>query len=313
MPLKISLKKGHVYQVIKTSLRWSSSNSSEVSPPLPFQDRSLKYERSSSHYRERKAGHRGGFRREDDTIKELPSPVHIVYPQTALPANIPAMMRLDAQTEDFNTLKQVTIQHLMNAGVHLGHSTSRWNPRMAPYIFGTRDGIHIIDLNQTVVLLRRSLSVTREIARRNGIILFVCANPKTDQIREAILEDALRCEQYPMVHYWLPGLLTNSYQVLGTDEFIPDLVLFFDINHHQEIGVNETTRKAIPTIAICDTDCDPSRVTYVVPGNNDSAASICLFSRLFSNAALEGRKQGFAQGLISTQPTNLKRPRLPFK
>lgn len=206
------------------------------------------------------------------------------------------------------------MQYLMDAGVHLGHSTSRWNPRMAPYIFGIREDIHIIDLNQTVAMLRRALYVTKEIARRNGIILFVCTDPKTDQIRDGIVEDALRCEQYPLVHRWLPGLLTNSYQVLGSDEFLPDLVLFFDVENHQDIGVNETDRTGIPTIAICDTDSNPSRITYVVPGNNDSAASIRLFSRLFSNAALEGRKIGIAQGLFDGKNREIheqQRPQRP--
>jgi small subunit ribosomal protein S2 len=242
--------------------------------------------------RETKAEQRARF--------EIPSQVQPVYLEMKkfgkLTRTLP--LAIDVQEETFNPGKHLTMQYLMEAGVHLGHSVSCWNPRMAPYIFGIRNGIHIIDLHKTIVLLRRALHVIREIARRNGIILFVCSNPKTEELREQLVEDARRCEQYPLVCRWPPGLLTNSYRILGSDEFLPDLVIFLDMKAHEDIGISEAARAGVSTIAICDTNCDPSRIDYLVPGNNDSVACIRLFSRLFSNAALEGRQIGLSQLLF---------------
>ena len=240
--------------------------------------------------RETKAEQRARF--------EIPSQVQLVCPEVKRFMGSPSSLQLDVQGETFNTGKHLTMQYLMEAGVHLGHSVSYWNPRMAPYIFGIRNGIHIIDLNKTIVLLRRALQATREVARRNGIILFVCSNPKTEELREQLVEDAKRCEQYPLVCRWPPGLLTNSYQVLGSDDFLPDLVIFLDVKAQEDLGINEAARAGTTTIAICDTNCDPSRINYLVPGNNDSVACIRLFSRLFSNAALEGRQIGLSQRLF---------------
>lgn len=225
--------------------------------------------------------------------------------------------------------KRFTIRQLLEAGAHFGHRTMRWNPKMAPYIFGVRNGLHIIDLNRTAVDLERALDVAQEVARKNGKILFVATkNQATDVIRET----AEKCGQYYVNHRWIGGTLTNwstvshSIKTLETlekhlndpesifnkkekvemekerkklDEVLsgirgmgklPDLVIVFD-TIKEALAVAETRRMGIPLIASLDTNCDPDNITYPFAGNDDSIKAVKLYCKLFCDAILDGIRE----------------------
>jgi small subunit ribosomal protein S2 len=223
-------------------------------------------------------------------------------------------------------LPDFTLRQLLEAGVHFGHQTHRWNPRMAPYIYGERNGIHIIDLTQTVPMLEQALRVIRDTVAKNGRILFVGTKRQASKI---IAEAAERCAQYYVNHRWLGGTLTNwktvsqSIQRLkqidelmakgaegltkkerlglerqqaklqaslgGIREMggLPNLLFVIDVNK-ENLAVTEARKLGIPVVAVVDTNCSPDGVTHVIPGNDDASRAIALYCDLVARAALDG-------------------------
>lgn len=223
-------------------------------------------------------------------------------------------------------LRDFSLRQLLEAGVHFGHQTQRWNPRMAPYIYGDRNGIHIIDLTQTVELLDQALNVIRETVAKGGRILFVGTKR---QAQKPIADAAERCAQYYMNHRWLGGTLTNWKTVsnsiarlkeidqrfaeglegltkkerLGMERDqqklqaslggiremggLPDLLFVIDVNK-EDLAILEARKLGIPVVAVVDTNCSPDGVDYIIPGNDDAARAIALYCDLVSRAALDG-------------------------
>ena len=223
-------------------------------------------------------------------------------------------------------LPDFSMRQLLEAGVHFGHQTQRWNPRMAPYIYGDRNGIHIIDLTQTVPMLDAALNVIRETVAKGGRVLFVGTKR---QAAGAIAEAAEKSAQYYMNHRWLGGTLTSwktvsqSIQRLkqldevlstgaegltkkerlhmereqsklqaslgGIREMggVPDLLFVIDVNK-EDLAIAEAQKLGIPVVAVVDTNCSPKGVDYVIPGNDDAARAISLYCDLAARAALDG-------------------------
>ena len=223
-----------------------------------------------------------------------------------------------------------TMRQLLEAGVHFGHNTRRWNPKMAPYLFGVRNGVHVIDLEQTVPMLYRALQVVRDTVAAGGRVLFVGTKR---QAAERVAEAARRCGQYYVNHRWLGGMLTNfktislsikrlreleemfaSGAVLGYTKKeqltltrerekleralggikemggLPDLIFIIDTNK-EAIAVQEANRLNIPVIAILDSNSDPEGIAYPVPGNDDALCAIDTYCELFSASVLAGLTQ----------------------
>ncbi len=223
-----------------------------------------------------------------------------------------------------------TMRQLLEAGVHFGHTTRRWNPRMAPYLFGQRNGIHIIDLEQTVPMLHRALAQVREVAQNRGRVLFVGTKRQaTDIVKEA----ATRCAQNFVNHRWLGGMLTNwktisnsirrlkqleellkeenvgltKKELLGLQRErdkldralggikemagLPDIIVVIDTNK-ESIAIQEARKLSIPTIAILDSNSDPEGITTPVPGNDDAMRAIALYCNLLADAVLDGLQAG---------------------
>ncbi len=223
-------------------------------------------------------------------------------------------------------LPEFSMRQLLEAGVHFGHQTQRWNPRMAPYIYGERNGIHIIDLTQTVPMLDAALKVIRDTVAKGGRILFVGTKR---QAAKPVAEAAEKCAQYYMNHRWLGGTLTNwktvsqSIQRLkqidetmahgaegltkkerlgmereqaklqaslgGIREMggLPDLLFVIDVNK-EDLAILEAKKLGIPVVAVVDTNCSPEGVDYIIPGNDDAARAIALYCDLVARAALDG-------------------------
>ncbi len=222
----------------------------------------------------------------------------------------------------------VSLRQLLEAGVHFGHQTGRWNPKMKPFIFGKKNGIYIIDLQKTQVAWKDALSFLEQEAAQGGKVLFVGTKR---QAQETIAEEATRCGQYYVNHRWLGGLLTN-YQTIrksierykdleamaedgrfgllpkkevlklkrelfklhrnlvGIKDMggLPDVVFVMDIRR-ERIAVDEALKLGIPVVAIVDTNCDPDGIDFVVPGNDDALRAIRLFCWAAANALLAGR------------------------
>ncbi len=223
-------------------------------------------------------------------------------------------------------LPEFTMRQLLEAGVHYGHQTARWNPKMGEFIYGDRNGIHILDLTQTVPMLDAALNVIRETVAKNGRILFVGTKR---QASKAIADAAEKCAQYYMNHRWLGGTLTNWKTVslsiqrlkqidevmahgaegltkkerLGMEREqsklqaslggirdmggVPDLLFVIDVNK-ESLAILEAKKLGIPVVAIVDTNCSPKGIDYVIPGNDDAARAIALYCDLVSRAALDG-------------------------
>ncbi|MEM8657959.1 MAG: 30S ribosomal protein S2 [Pseudomonadota bacterium] len=223
-------------------------------------------------------------------------------------------------------LPEFTLRQLLEAGVHFGHQTHRWNPRMGPYIYGARNGIHIMDLTQTVPLLDAALNVARETVAKGGRILFVGTKR---QAQRPVAEAAERSAQYFMNHRWLGGTLTNWKTVSASisrlkaiDEQmeqgaegltkkerlnmereqtklqaslggirdmggVPDLLFVVDTNK-EALAITEAKKLGIPVIAVLDTNSSPDGIDYPVPGNDDAARAIALYCDLIAAAALDG-------------------------
>ncbi len=223
----------------------------------------------------------------------------------------------------------VTMKELLEAGVHFGHQTRRWNPKMKPYIFGSRNGIHIIDLQKTVQLMDVAYNFVRDTVAEGKDILFVGTKK---QAQEAIQEEATRCGMFYVNHRWLGGTLTNfktirksieklkklerleegtEFQGLTKKELIKLMKkreklrrnlggikdmeklpggLFIVDPKREEIAVREARKLGIPIVAIVDTNCDPDLIDYVIPGNDDAIRAIKLFSSKIADAVLEGKQ-----------------------
>ena len=223
-------------------------------------------------------------------------------------------------------LPEFTMRQLLEAGVHFGHQTQRWNPRMAEFIYGDRNGIHIMDLTQTVPMLDAALNVVRETVAKGGRVLFVGTKR---QAQKPIADAAERCAQYYMNHRWLGGTLTNWKTVsnsinrlraideqleagvegltkkerLGMEREqtklqaslggirdmggVPDLLFVIDVNK-EDLAIAEARKLGIPVVAVVDTNCSPDGVDYIIPGNDDAARAIALYTDLVARAALDG-------------------------
>eukprot|EP00128_Syssomonas_multiformis_P017413 Colp12_sorted_trinity150504_noHs@18653 len=178
----------------------------------------------------------------------------------------------------------ILLKTLFEAGVHLGHKASVWNPKMESYLLGKREGIHIFDLEKTVVSLRRVLNVLRHLAYEDGIILFVCTRP---QFEGVVRNAAISCKEYYITKKWVGGTLTNRQETLKAD-ILPDVIIFLSMPVNKT-AIHEAHMAGVPTIGICDSDCDPDLVTYVVPGNDDSPSAVSLYCKLFAHAIKEGK------------------------
>ena len=219
-----------------------------------------------------------------------------------------------------------TLRQLLEAGVHFGHHTRRWNPRMSPYIFGIRNQVHIIDLQQTVPMLDRALRAVRDVTANGGRVLFVGTKRAAS---EHVADAARRCGQYYVNHRWLGGMLTNWKTITGSikrlrqiEEMLagdvqgltkkevldvtrdqekleralggikemgglPDILFIIDTNK-EKLAVEEANKLGIPVIAILDSNSDPAGVTYPIPGNDDALRAITLYCDLISGAVLDG-------------------------
>ncbi len=225
------------------------------------------------------------------------------------------------------------MRELIEAGVHFGHKTKRWNPRMAPYLFGVRSGLHIIDLQQTVPLLHRALVTVREVVAKNGRVLFVGTKR---QAADPVAEAAKRCGQYYINQRWLGGMLTNwgtiqasikrlrkLEEVLESENTgltkketltltrdreklekslggiknmggLPDLIFIIDTNK-EDLAVKEAARLNIPVIGILDSNSSPDGITYPIPGNDDATRAIKMYCQLISDAALDGLQESLSK------------------
>ncbi|OAF15105.1 MULTISPECIES: 30S ribosomal protein S2 [Bradyrhizobium] len=224
-------------------------------------------------------------------------------------------------------LPDFTMRQLLEAGVHFGHQSHRWNPKMAPFIFGTRNNIHIVDLAQTVPMLHQALQAVSDTVAKGGRILFVGTKR---QAQDGVADAAKRCAQYFVNSRWLGGTLTNWKTISASikrlrhlDEVLaggeansytkkerltlqrerdkldrslggikdmgglPDMIFVIDTNK-EDIAIQEAQRLNIPVAAIVDTNSDPKGITYVVPGNDDAGRAISLYCDLIARAAIDG-------------------------
>ncbi len=225
-------------------------------------------------------------------------------------------------------MPQITMRQMLEAGVHFGHQTRYWNPKMGPYIFGARGKIHIINLEKTVPLFNDAMNFISGVAQKRGIILFVGTKRSA---REAVKEEATRCGMPYMTQRWLGGSLTNfatikksvsrlkeleaaesdgtfeklvKHEVMGLrrerDKLeaslggikemnrLPDALFVIDIGH-EDIAIKEAKKLGIPVIAVVDTNYDPNLVDYAIPGNDDAIRAVQLYAGAAADAVLEGK------------------------
>ncbi|GAB4253203.1 30S ribosomal protein S2 [Deferrisoma sp.] len=224
----------------------------------------------------------------------------------------------------------VSMREMLEAGVHFGHQTHRWNPKMKRFIFTERNGIHIIDLSQTVNLFRRAYEFARDTAARGGRFLFVGTKRQAVDI---VREEATRCGEFYVTHRWLGGTLTNFQTIRRSIERLKEMermladgtvdlmtkkeglkiqreaaklerslggikemknlpaAVFIVDPAREDIAVREANRLGIPIIAILDTNCDPDLIDYPIPGNDDALRSIKLFTSRIADAIIEGKAQ----------------------
>src|SRR6056297_2337532 len=246
-------------------------------------------------------------------------------PPVEASASHPVPRRKPEKENDMG-LPEFSMRQLLEAGVHFGHQTQRWNPRMGEFIYGARNGIHIVDLTQTVPLLDAALNAVRETVAKGGRLLFVGTKR---QAAQPVADAADRCAQYYMNHRWLGGTLTNWQTVsksiqrlkqideileaggegltkkerLGIERDqtklqaslggiremggVPDMLFVIDVKK-EALAVAEANKLGIPVVAVVDTNCSPDGVDYIIPGNDDAARAIALYCDLVSRAALDG-------------------------
>ncbi len=237
-------------------------------------------------------------------------------------------------------MSNVTMREMLEAGVHFGHQTRFWNPKMAPFIFGERNKIHIINLEQTLALYQEALRFMRQLAANKGTVLFVATKR---QARDVIREEALRCSMPYVDHRWLGGMLTNfktvkqsikrlkeieqtkeegglermsKKEALGIQRqlekldrslggiknmvSLPDAMFVIDVGY-QRGAVAEAVKLGIPLIGVVDTNHSPEGIDYVIPGNDDSGRAIRLYARGAADAILEGRSQSLEEVVSATR------------
>lgn len=226
-------------------------------------------------------------------------------------------------------MPQITVKELLEAGVHFGHQTRRWNPKMKPYVFGSRNGIYIIDLQKTAENVKAACEFASKITSEGKKILFVGTKK---QAKEVVQEEAIRANMHFVTHRWLGGMLTNFQTVKesidrlkklealkASDEWahtpkkeqarydreikklqaslggIEDMkklpgALFIIDTEKEHIAVKEAKKLGIPSIAVVDTNCDPSNIDFVIPGNDDAVRSVRMFAKLIADSCMEGSK-----------------------
>ncbi|MEO5924612.1 MAG: 30S ribosomal protein S2 [Bryobacteraceae bacterium] len=241
----------------------------------------------------------------------------------------------------------ISMKELLEAGVHFGHQTKRWNPKMKEYIFGERNGIYIIDLQKTLKLFKDAMRYVGDMAAQGKTVLFVGTKR---QAQEAIAEEATRAGMYYINQRWLGGLLTNMATVqksikrlkeldamaeegnwdgrakkevirlererkqldqnlagIKNMQGLPDVMFVVDSNK-EAIAVEEARKLGISVVAVVDTNCDPDKVNYVIPGNDDALRAIRLFTTKIAEACIEGRQLAtevdFAQSAVAAEPTD---------
>ena len=233
-------------------------------------------------------------------------------------------------------MSNITMKEFLEAGVHFGHQTRRWNPKMKEFIYGERNGIYIIDLQKTLKQFKEAAKFVADLAAEGKVILFVGTKR---QAQEAIAEEAVRCGMFYINHRWLGGLLTNNatiqksiqrlkeieemsrdgrYELLTKKEVLrlererkhldqnlagikdmsglPDAIFVVD-SGKEDIAVKEAVKLGIPVVAVVDTNCDPDLVDYVVPGNDDALRAIRLFASRIADAVLEGKNAALQKEL----------------
>ena len=237
-----------------------------------------------------------------------------------------ALPRIETGKDKDMALPEFSMRQLLEAGVHYGHQTARWNPKMGQYIYGDRNGIHILDLTQTVPMLDQALKIVRDTVAKGGRILFVGTKR---QAQKPVAEAAEKCAQYYMNHRWLGGTLTNWQTVsksiqrlkqldevlghgaegltkkerLGMEREqgklqaslggiremggVPDLLFVIDVGK-EDLAILEAQKLGIPVVGIVDTNNSPKGVNFVIPGNDDAARAIGLYCDLVARAALDG-------------------------
>ncbi len=226
-------------------------------------------------------------------------------------------------------MAEVTMRDLLEAGVHFGHQTNRWDPKMGPYIYGARNGVHIIDLSQSVRMFARAQEFVGRMSAAGESILFVGTKK---QAQDAVRAQAERANQFYVINRWLGGTLTNWRTIHKSIEKLEELdkmsrdgsyakytkkeVLMFERErerlennvggirgmeglpgamfvidpHKEEIAIKEANKLGIPVVAVCDTNCNPDGIDYVIPGNDDAIRAIRLFANAIADAALEGNR-----------------------
>ncbi|HYL89027.1 MAG TPA: 30S ribosomal protein S2 [Burkholderiales bacterium] len=234
----------------------------------------------------------------------------------------------------------VTMRQMLEAGVHFGHQTRYWNPKMAPFIFGHRNKIHIINLEKTLAMYQESLKFARQLAANRGMLLFVGTKR---QARDIVREEAQRCQMPFVDHRWLGGMLTNfktvkqsikrlkemealqqegglerisKKEALGiTREMqklqrslggikelsaLPDALFIIDVGY-QKGAVAEANKLGVPVIGVVDTNHSPEGIDYIIPGNDDSSRAIRLYARGMADAVLEGRTQSLEEVVAASR------------
>ncbi len=240
-------------------------------------------------------------------------------------------MEASNTTDPQKTDQAVTLSQLLEAGVHFGHQTTRWNPKMRQYIYGARNGIHIIDLQQTQRLFNKAVGFVREAVANGGIVLFVGTKK---QAQEAITEESQRCGMFSVTHRWLGGTLTNYRTVKGSIDRLKAIekmatdgtfdrltkkevlkltreqeklernlggikdmgklpsVMFLIDPEKEKIAVAEANKLKIPLVAVADTNCNPDVVDHLIPGNDDAIRAIKLFTHHIAEACIAGARLG---------------------
>jgi small subunit ribosomal protein S2 len=261
-----------------------------------------------------------------ETQQQQPAEAAPTPPAAPAPSTAPGSDAMAAALQTQGSA--ITMKALLEAGVHFGHQTKRWNPKMKPYIFGARNGIYIIDLQKTVQLARNAFRFVSDAVARGGTVLFVGTKK---QAQDAIREEALRSAMFFVTNRWLGGTLTNFKTVKqgierlktiekmasdGTYERLPKkeiaqlererekleknlggvkemsrlpAALFIIDTKKEHIAVHEANRLGIPVVAVVDTNCDPEGIDYVIPGNDDAIRSIRLFTGKVAEACIEGK------------------------
>uniref|UniRef100_A0A1B6DFW9 Small ribosomal subunit protein uS2m n=1 Tax=Clastoptera arizonana TaxID=38151 RepID=A0A1B6DFW9_9HEMI len=210
------------------------------------------------------------YRSEDEGVKELLNPIN--------------------HRDFFGVKNLVSVKDLFDARVHYGHKEGSLDDRMRPFIYGTRLGHLIFDLDKTLDLLHQALNIVANIAYRDGIILFISQSPQNSHLIETTAKE---CGEFAHTRVWRQGMFTNSTMLFGAITRLPDLVIVLNtlttvLEEHR--GVVESSKMLIPTVGIVDTNCNPNLITYPIPGNDDTPCAIRLYCRLFKEAILKGKE-----------------------